>query len=190
MAYVALVALFLFFSPTKLKGQQQPPAHSPLKAGIASAILPGAGQLYNQKYWKVPLIYTALATSAFFIYYNGNIFFSVRKNLNARVRGDSVPQPQFINVNNIFSQTTVDLNQFSYNELIQIQEDYRKYFTLSCIAMGATYLLNILDAVVDAHLFEFDVSDDLSVRTLPVLYASRHPGSPFTAEINITLRLP
>lgn len=167
--------------------EKSPMQHSPMKAGVASALLPGAGQVYNQKYWKVPVIYAALGTAAFFTVYNGHIFYNVRDNINSRVRGDSVPQPQYLVINNLFSRTTVDLNAFSYDDLLQIQEDYRKYFTLSCIAAGAVYLLNILDAVVDAHLFGFDVSDDLALQAAPYLMA--HSGAPGTSGAGISLTL-
>lgn len=182
-----LLWLCSFQQASAQSAPKAPPAHSPLKAGIASAILPGAGQVYNKKYWKVPFIYSAFATASFFAVYNGNVFFNVRKNLNSRVQGDSVPQPQFLTLNGIFSRTTVDLNQFSYDDLIQIQEDYRKYFTISCITLSAIYLLNILDAVVDAHLFAFDVGDDLSLQGSPMLQAG--PRFAPAAGISLTLTL-
>ena len=144
--------------------------HSPTIAAVASAILPGAGQVYNRKYWKVPIVYAGLATAAYFIYLNGNIYYSVRNNLNSRVAGDSIPTPETLVVNTIFSKTTINLNSYSYDDLISLEDDYRKYFTISIIAGGAVYFLNILDAVVDAHLFHFDVGDDLSLDVHPQLF--------------------
>lgn len=144
--------------------------HSPLFAGIASGILPGAGQVYNRKYWKVPIVYAGLATAGFFAYYNGNVYFTVKKNLDSQVAGDSTPEPRFLVLNNIFSKSTIDLNEFSYDDLILIEDEYRKYFTISIICGAAVYALNIIDAVVDAHLFYFDVTDDLSLQIRPGLF--------------------
>ena len=146
--------------------------HSPLFAGLASAIIPGSGQVYNQKYWKVPIVYAALATAAYFIYYNGKVYYTVRNNLNSRVAEDSIWQPEFLIINLPFSNTNANLNSFTFSELQVRQEDYRKYFSLSIIAGSVVYLLNILDAVVDAHLFHFDVSDDLSLDFHPQLFSA------------------
>ncbi len=164
---------------------------SPKVAGIASALLPGAGQVYNQKYWKVPIIYTALGVSAFFATYHGKIYFTVNKNLNSRVRGDSIPTPSFLVIDNLFSQTVVDLNQFSFDDMLRIKETYQKYFTISLIAGGAVYLLNILDAVVDAHLFAFDISDDLSLRMQIHGLQAHHLGAPIPLlQCTFTWRAP
>ncbi len=176
--FFAFVTLFPLWSGPV--AAQSPPqgSLSPQVAGIASALLPGAGQVYNRKYWKVPIIYTALGASAFFAAYHGKIYFTVNKNLNSRVRGDSIPTPSFLVIDNLFSQTVVDLNQFSFDDMLRIKETYRKYFTISLIAGGAVYLLNILDAVVDAHLFGFDISDDLSLRMQIRGLQAHHVGAP------------
>jgi hypothetical protein len=159
--------------------------HSPKLAGFASAILPGAGQVYNKKYWKVPIVYAGLATAGYFIYYNANVYYTVKNNLDSRVAGDSIPAPQYLELNNIFSKSTIDLNSFQYNDLILIEEEYRKYFTLSIIAGSIVYLLNILDAVVDAHLYSFDVGDNLSMKVAPqILMTSRYKTS---AGVSLTL---
>ena len=159
--------------------------HSPTFAGVASAIIPGAGQVYNRKYWKVPIVYAGLLTAGYFAYRNGNVYFTVRNNLDSRVflsthrpsraypiNHPPSPQPQFLLLNPIFSNTTYDLNEFTYNDLIQLEDDYRKYFTISIIVGGVVYMLNILDAVVDAHLYHFDVSDNLSLDWQPQIFSS------------------
>ncbi|HYV90485.1 MAG TPA: DUF5683 domain-containing protein [Chitinophagales bacterium] len=146
--------------------------HSPTFAAVASAIVPGAGQVYNRKYWKVPIVYAGLATAGFFAYFNGNVYYTVRNNLNSRVAGDSTWEPQFLTLNSIVSKTIVNLNAFTYDEMIQLEDDYRKYFTLSIIAGSVVYLLNILDAIVDAHLYQFDVSDNLSLHVQPQIFSS------------------
>ncbi len=158
--------------------------HSPKFAGIASAVLPGAGQVYNKKYWKVPIVYASLATAGYFVYYNANVYSTVKKNLDSRVAGDSIPSPKYLELNNIFSKSTVDLNNFSYDDLVLIQEEYRKFLTISILVGTLIYTLNILDAVVDAHLFSFDVGDNLSMNIQPQLFQSTalkiNPGASLT----------
>ena len=161
--------------------------HSPLFAGVASAILPGAGQVYNKKYWKVPIVYAGLGTALYFVYYNANVYFTVHDNLNSRVAGDSTPQPQYLVLNQILSKTTIDLNTFSKEDLIQIEDEYRKYMTISIIVGGVIYALNILDAVMDAHLYSFDVSDDLSLNVRPQLFQSSM--TQFGAGVSLSLNL-
>ena len=194
----SILFLFVFLWATHLEGMAQDSLrvvpdsvqvkeHSPLFAGIASAVIPGAGQVYNQKYWKVPIVYAGLATTAFFAWYNADVYFTVKKNLDSRVAGDSTPEPQFLILNNIFSKTTIDLNDFTYDELIAVEDDYRRYFTISLIVGGVVYALNIVDAVVDAHLFYFDVSDDLSLQFRPEMFMvsglKAAPGLSFTLSL-------
>jgi hypothetical protein len=162
--------------------------HSPLFAGIASAVIPGAGQVYNQKYWKVPIVYAALGTVAYFAYYNAHVYYTVHNNINSRIAEDTTfGEPQFLKLNNIFSKSTIDLNQYSTSDLISIEDEYRRYFTLSIIIGSVVYVLNILDAVVDAHLFYFDVSEDLSMNVRPeIFYANSYRPAPgFSLSLNL-----
>ena len=161
--------------------------HSPLFAGIASAILPGTGQVYNHKYWKLPIVYAALATAGISAYFNGNIYFTVKKNLDSRIAGDSVPSPRFLILNSIISKTTKDLTLYTDDDLLKIEEYYRKYFTLSIIAGGIVYFLNIVDALVDAHLYHFDIGDNLSLDIRPEIFSSfsSSPAPGFSLSLNI-----
>ena len=170
---------------TSVKSQEAFPSdsvkqkvHSPLFAGLASAVIPGAGQVYNQKYWKVPIVYAALGTVAFFAYSNASTYYTIHNNINSRIEGgDSVPR--YLTINTIFSKTTYDLNQYSTSDLQSLQDDYRRYFTLSIIIGSIVYVLNILDAVVDAHLFYFDVSEDLTMNVRPeIFYTNSFKPSP------------
>lgn len=162
--------------------------HSPKFAGFASAILPGAGQVYNHKYWKVPIVYAGLVTAGYFIYYNANVYYTVNKNLDSQVAGDTTGgTPQFLIINDIISKTTYNLHNYSYDDLLQLEEDYRKYFTISIIAGSVVYFLNILDAVVDAHLYHFDVGDDLSMDIRPQIFSSF--GARTVPGLSISLNL-
>jgi len=135
-----------------------PPAHSPRKAMVMSLILPGMGQVYNQKYWKVPIIYGAGGALVYFVGFNQLNYIKYRDaNLEAQTTGQPV---------------VVDGRSLSASVLGTAQNYYRRYRDLSVFGVGAIYLLNVIDAMIDAHFFSYDVSDDLSLRVEPSLITS------------------
>lgn len=127
-------------------------AHSPRKATLLSAVLPGAGQVYNKKVWKVPVVYGGFALAGYFLNENLKRVDLYRSDLKAIQDGDpnTVPQTNF--------------PQGTLNDLLDQYKDWRD---LSYISIGAIYALQIIDANVDAHLFDFDVDEDLSLTILP-----------------------
>ena len=121
------------------------------KASLFSAVIPGSGQVYNKKYWKVPIIYTSLATSIYFIQNN-------QKKLNKY-------QDAYILRSNGGIDEYTDI--YSNSQLLTIVDYYERNRDVSYIITAAIYLLNIVDASVDAHLFDFDISEDLSLKASP-----------------------
>jgi hypothetical protein len=121
------------------------------KASILSAVVPGAGQVYNKKYWKVPIIYASLATSIYFIKDNQNKL--------------TTYQDAYITRSNGGTDDYIDI--YNNSQLLTIVDYYERNRDVSYIIAGAIYLLNIVDASVDAHLFDFDISEDLSLNTTP-----------------------
>ena len=121
------------------------------KASILSAVVPGAGQVYNKKYWKVPIIYASLATSIYFIKDNQNKL--------------TTYQDAYITRTNGGTDDYIDI--YNNSQLLTIVDYYERNRDVSYIIAGAIYLLNIVDASVDAHLFDFDISEDLSLNTTP-----------------------
>jgi len=164
-----------------------PEEHSPKVAGIASAIVPGLGQAYNKKYWKIPIVYAALATSSYFIYYNYTIYSNFRKAYDLRIDADSTTFLSSFNIWYVFSTQTVYLTNYSDYDLQTLENTYRRYVDISVLVTFAVYALNIVDAVVDAHLYNFDVSDNLSMNVKPFVIPSLH--SPATAGLTLTLSL-
>jgi hypothetical protein len=122
------------------------------KASIMSAILPGLGQVYNKKYWKVPVIYAGMAAFGYIFQVNNEQYRYYRRNLIAE--NDDNPE-------------TLNQTRYSSEQLKTQKDHYQKSRDLGIIGVGAIYLLNIIDANVDAHLKTFDVSDDLSIRLAP-----------------------
>lgn len=121
-------------------------------ASVMSAILPGAGQVYNKKYWKVPIIYAGLGGFGYLFYVNQQKFSYYSKNLKAEYDNDA---------------NTINESGYSGTQLQTLKADYRKSRDLGIIGCAVFYALNILDANVDAHLTTFDVSDDLSLELRP-----------------------
>jgi len=131
--------------------------HSVRLAALYSAVLPGLGQAYNEKYWKIPIVYGALGTSGYFIYYWYDFYDELRDAYIARTDTDPL---------------TID-EQYAYipadEILLQYVETSKRYLDLMVVVTFAVYSLNIIDAIVDAHLYHFDVSDDISMQFGPAI---------------------
>lgn len=138
--------------------------HSPKKATWMSAALPSLGQFYNRRYWKPPIIYVGFGVSLYFLIDNQMKFTVARNSFRGRMNIEGY---------------TVDpkYTSLSADQILADRDFYRTNRDYSIIAVGAVYLLNIIDAVVDAHLRTFDVGDDLSMKFKP----SFQMGSPTMA---------
>lgn len=146
--------------------------HSVRKATILSTILPGAGQVYNRKYWKLPLVYAGLGATAYYINYNNKNFKKYNEALLRRYDTDST--------NELYTNISSD-------NLRILSDGYRKNRDLSFAAATIVYVLNIIDAHVDAHLFTFNVDDNLSLKLEPAFYpafANRPPHSELKIKLN------
>lgn len=130
---------------------------SPQKAVLFSSILPGLGQIYNRKYWKIPIIYGA---GGAFLCYTIHWNTQYKKFRDAYLEGYSQPDPQPV---------LIDGRLYDYDILPRGRDGYRRYRDLCMLGTAVVYLLNIVDAMIDAHFFNYDVSDDLSFRITPAL---------------------
>ncbi|MFM1874815.1 MAG: hypothetical protein RL266_552 [Bacteroidota bacterium] len=149
--------------------------HSPVKATIMSAALPGLGQIYNGKWWKVPIIYGG---------FGGLIYSSVFNDLKCQTYRDAY----LLRVDD--DPNTIDqfAGRYSDANLRELVDFYQRNRDISLIFTGVLYALNIIDAVVDAHLKDFDVSDDLSMSVRPTMQPMGSAGLPAPA-VALTLRL-
>lgn len=147
--------------------------HSVSKATWLSAALPGAGQFYNEKYWKIPIIYAGLGAVTYFAVENNRQYQKFLSAFLTRVDGDSSTVDQFVD---IYPETS---------QLIELQDLYRRWRDLSIIIGVAVYALNILDAHVDAHLYDFNVNQDLSFRLEPAVLRQ---NALYAVGFNFTIR--
>ena len=144
--YIFFICTLISLSISSQKIQKD---KSPKKAAIYSAVIPGAGQIYTKKYWKVPIIYGGLVTSAYFINDNNNQYKEYRE---AAL---------------LSYETGEDQLGYTYSELITLKDHYKRNREISYFSFVGVYILNIIDASVNAHLFHFDVSDDISLNIRP-----------------------
>ncbi|HZJ73178.1 MAG TPA: DUF5683 domain-containing protein [Perlabentimonas sp.] len=127
--------------------------HSPFTAMMFSALVPGMGQIYNQKPWKLPFVYGGLASIYYIIDFNQRGY---------KRFGDALKQWP----NDEFGGTRPE------KDLIVLRNGYRRNRDLAIIGISAFYLLNIIDAYVDAHFFSWDMSDDLAYNIEPLIQSN------------------
>ena len=130
--------------------------HSPKTATILSACIPGLGQAYNKKYWKIPVIYIGIAAFSYFAVDNNKQYLIFKQAYKYRTDTSSATVDQFVNI-----LTTPDL--------LSEKDRWRKYRDMCIIGGFAFYILNIIDANVDANLFNYEINDDLSFRLEPII---------------------
>ena len=124
--------------------------HSPKKAAIYSAVLPGLGQIYNKKYWKVPIVYAGMGTLVYFIGFNNSKFL------------------EFKQAYKDFPDYKLDYDYpLTLEQIDRGMTFYKRWKDLSIIGTFGFYIFQILDATVDAHLFNWSVGEDLSLRMEP-----------------------
>ena len=127
-------------------------ALAPSKAAFYSAILPGLGQAYNGSYWKIPIAYGGLATGIYFYLDNDKQYNRYRDAYKNRLAGRD-------------DEFTIEgVQRITTDGLIRAQELYQKNKEISILVTVGVYILNIIDANVEAHLRQFNVDEDLSVK--------------------------
>jgi hypothetical protein len=122
---------------------------APSKAAFYSAIVPGLGQVYNKSYWKVPLVYGGMALSLYYYSWNNREYHRYRDAYKDKLAGRDV---------------TGELANLDNDRLIRGQRFHQKNRDLSMLITVGIYLLNIVDANVDAHLTQFNVDENLTLR--------------------------
>jgi TM2 domain-containing membrane protein YozV len=149
--------------------------HSPGKAALMSAVLPGLGQIYNKKYWKLPIVYAGFGTLTYFIITNANNYLTYQcayiEELNGATNGN-------------YADLTA---RYTETELLSGSEYYRRNLEVTILLSAVWYTLTIVDAAVDAHLMTFDVGEDLSLEISPALIPPVQSYKP-AAGIGLTLR--
>lgn len=148
-------------APPEAAGPFQP---KPKKSALYAAILPGSGQIYNRQYWKVPVVYGLAAVAGYFLIDNTKGYRRYRKAYVSRLTNPSYQDE--------FSSDPDQVNLLS--NLQREQDYYKKNLDLTYLLTGVGYLLQVMDALAFAHLKNFDVSPNISMRMAPAV--SPHGG--------------
>ena len=138
--------------------------HSPTAAMLWS-IIPGGGQIYNHKYWKVPIVYGLLEGSTYFLCkYASEMMLYRREFINRRDGNTELLIPA--------------LAKYPDENILSMKQEAQRNMEIAIAATAIIYTLNFIDAMVDAHLYYFDVSDDLSLQWSPMLLPNPINTSP------------
>ena len=149
--------------------------HKPNKATFMSSLVPGLGQYYNQKYWKIPIIYGGFTGLIYYASYNNFVYKKYRREYKWATDDD---------------ERTV--SQYPAANTERLKDTWRRYRDICFIGIGALYLLQVVDANVDAHFFDFTIDKDLSIKADPMLMpdfsevAGSRTSTPLGVNITVT----
>lgn len=157
---------------------------NPTKATWYAIVFPGGGQIYNRKYWKLPIIYGGFAGCAYALSWNGKMY------------KDYAQAYMDIMDNNPNTNSYQDLLPLNHNytdtqlkDILRKRKDtYRRYRDLSIFAVIGVYLISVIDAYVDAELSNFDISPDLSMRVEPTII-NNNPLQPGSKSVGVQCSL-
>jgi hypothetical protein len=174
--------------PVKHKFQAEP-----LKATMLAVVFPGLGQIYNRKYWKIPLVYAGFGGLIYAVGINSrnyNLYMKAYQDFT-----DAIPETNSYlkliraDFSTYDPSITANLSRAAYyrDGMLRMVDYYKRYRDLSYIGIAGWYLISILDANVDASLFNYDISDNLDVAVVPVQMPL--PGGYLGAGISVSLKV-
>jgi hypothetical protein len=150
------------------------------RATLYSALLPGAGQFYNKKYWKIPIVWAAIAIPGYLYFYNKQIYNDAQNALIVTINQNGIDS---------FHKVTPDfaplVQSGNTTAIINVRDEARKDQDYSILFVLLFYGLNIVDATVDAHLKDFNVNSDLSFRVKPMIMPGPTPSAGITLAFNL-----
>lgn len=141
-------------------------------------VLPGAGQIYNRKYWKLPIIYGGFVGCAYAITWNNQMYHDYSQAYLDIMDDDPNTQSynQFLHLGATIDESNID----RYKEIFRKRKDkFRRWRDMGVFVMIGVYAFSVIDAYVDASLSEFDISDDLTLRVEPTVLNDKRTNNPF-----------
>lgn len=152
--------------------------HDPKKATLL-ALIPGAGQAYNHKYWKMPIVYAGFGATVYFAITNGSDY---------RLYRDAYDYKMGINTH-VSQEAIEESAKYTEDNLITLRDYYRGNMELSWILTAAWYIIQVIDANVDAHFFYYDVGDDLTLQIEPQFNTINEFNLGYGNNIGLSLKL-
>lgn len=150
-------------------------SHKPNKATFMSSLIPGLGQYYNQQYWKIPIIYGGFTGLIYYANYNNFVYKKYKQDYKWATDDDP---------------NTV--SRYPKENSLKLKNSWRRYRDLCFIGIGALYLLQVIDANVDAHFFDFTIDKDLSIKADPMIMpdytdiTGTRTGTPMGVNLTVT----
>ena len=167
---------------------------SPKKASIYAALFPGLGQIYNRKYWKLPIVYGGYAGLIYVLGWNNNYYKDYYQGymiVSQNPSATTLNPEERLFLENMIKNPSIRLeNPTTYTyittQLKSGKDFYRRNRDLTIICIAALHVLSIIDASVDANLFDFDISSDISMRIepMPVNLGNQNLGMGFNLAIH------
>ena len=153
----------------------------PMRALWLALVLPGAGQIYNRKYWKLPIIYGGFMGCIYALTWN-NMMYKDYSQAYLDIMDNDPGTASYNKFLHLGVQITPQ-NEARYKEIFKSRKDkYRRWRDLSFFVMIGVYALSVIDAYVDAELSEFDISKDLSIKVSPTIIPNQIGGNPLQAQ--------
>ncbi|MBO4851272.1 MAG: hypothetical protein J5529_10290 [Prevotella sp.] len=153
----------------------------PKRALWLAIVLPGGGQIYNRKYWKLPIVYGGFVGCAYAMQWN-NMMYRDYSQAYLDIMDDD-PNTQSYNQFMHLGTTINSYNEDHYKNLFKKRKDYyRRYRDLSFFILIGVYALSVIDAYVDASLSDFDISKDLSMRVSPTIITTQAERNPLRSS--------
>ena len=154
---------------------------NPKRAMWLALVLPGAGQIYNRKYWKLPIVYGGFVGCAYALRWNNQMYRDYSQAYLDLMDDD--PNTQSYNQFLHLGAQIDDSNKARYQKLFKSRKDtYRRWRDLSVFCLIGVYALSVIDAYVDASLSEFDISKDLSLRVEPTIISNNRERNPLKSS--------
>ena len=154
----------------------------PKRALWLALVIPGGGQIYNRKYWKLPLVYGGFIGCMYAMNWNNMMYKDYSQAYIDLMDNDPNTQSynQFLHLG---TKITTEADKKRYEDIFRKRKDkYRRWRDLSFFVMLGVYALSVIDAYVDAELSVFDISDDLSLKVEPTIINNRSSSNPIDAS--------
>ncbi len=162
--------------------------HSPHKATFYAAILPGLGQIYNKKYWKLPILYAGIGGAGYAIHFNTKYYKIYKSAYRDWIIQDPGNKSYMDVVPAGWTEEMLQNNSSWFESALESKRQYyRRYRDLSYLLMVGVYIIQIVDATVDAHFYNFSINDDLSMRVEPTMLPSE-TGYPSAVGLQLNLK--
>jgi hypothetical protein len=163
----------------------------PMKATMMAVVFPGLGQIYNRKYWKIPLVYAGFGSLVYAISFNSSHYITYIQayqdftdDIPETNRFQEIPGIKELDPASYDKLKKPESYAYYKDQMLRMVDYYKRYRDLSYIGIAGWYLISILDANVDASLFNYDISDNLDVAILPMSVPM--PGGMFGAGVNVS----